>query len=171
MNRNFVMMLAFFMCIGLSSSFAQCLHFPNLMEIYSLSERDAGKFLTDNGWKDGKPEAFNKFNRNMKSWSLNNANGPVCWLDYCSKSGLKNILVYQFISPTNYSEIKSDVLSAGFSQQKMKITDNDIVLAFVKNDIAFILRKHTYNHNTEGNYALLLLSAKDLDSIWSTYAK
>jgi hypothetical protein len=53
----------------------------------------------------------------------------------------------------------------------MKITDNDIVLAFVKNDIAFILRKHTYNHNTEGNYALLLLSAKDLDSIWSTYAK
>lgn len=150
---------------------AQCLHYSNIREMFSMTVNETGKFLKDNNWVEGKPNASNKFGRSMKSWSLNNVNGAVCWLDVCYKSGAKNILVYQFISPTNYSAIKEELLADGFVQKKFKITEDDIILAFTKDDLSFILRKHTYGHKTEGNYALLHLASKDLEGVWTTYTK
>ena len=169
--KNKINIIIFFIFMGVISSKAQCFHYENMIDIIGKSTTDINTFLTANNWKEGKPNAFNNFGRSIKSWSLNNEMGAICWIDICFKPNAKNILVYQFISLDNYKEIKDQMMMSGFVQQKMKISANDMFYAFVKDDQCFILRKHTYDHETNGNFAIIMLPTSELTTIWDSYAK
>jgi hypothetical protein len=168
-NKSFL--LIYLLALPIIALHAQCFHYENMTDIFGKSTTEINTFLGQNNWKEGKPNAFNTFGRSIKSWSLNNDIGAICWLDVCYKAGAKNIIVYQFISLDNYKEIKDMVQMNGFVQQKMKVSTNDMFYAFVKNDQCFILRKHTYDHETAGNFAILLIPAAELPKIWESYAK
>jgi hypothetical protein len=168
-NKFSILLLLVFS--GMVSIKAQCFHYENMIDIIGKSTTDINTFLTANNWKEGKPNAFNNFGRSIKSWSLNNEIGALCWIDICYKPNTKNILVYQFISLDNYREIKDMMMMSGFVQQKMKISANDMFYAFVKDDQSFILRKHTYDHETNGNFAIVMLPTTELTKVWDSYAK
>ena len=169
--KNKKLILTFVLCISLIATQAQCFHYENMTDIFGKPTNEISTFLTQNNWKEGKPNAFNNFGRSIKSWSLNNEMGAICWLDVCTKTGAKNILVYQFVSIDNYKEIKDLIMMSGFTQEKMKVSSNDMFYAFTKKDQCFILRKHTYEHLTAGNFAILMIPAAELTKIWEGYAK
>ncbi len=82
---------------------------------------------------------------------------------------MNSILVLQFNNEMLYSDFKNQIKSAGFTQSKMKLGNDDIALAFTKDNDSYLLRKHTYNHDTQGSYAILKLNTTDLENTWKTY--
>ena len=137
-----------------------------------LNPTDTSQFhtqLAEMNWTIDKPDKKISFNRNLICFAYKLNDNPICWIDLCFKQKSNPVSVFQFNNESLYSQFKNQIKSQGFSQSKMKLGTNDIAIALSKENTAYILRKHTYNHDTQGSYAILKLNSQDLESIWNTY--
>lgn len=165
-------MLFVVLCVGSLFAQAQCLSFQSLLDVYAADVSTIDKSLTDAQWKENQPDVKKNFKRSLKSWSVDNQTGPICWLDYYYTANTQPIVSYMMLSNENYSQIKNDLKAAGAQHRKTKAGNDDMFLAYELNGKMFVLNKYNYNHSIKmSSYDLIICSLSDFDMVWKEVTK